>query len=266
MKINKLISCMLTILTLAGLLCACTGNAKNDEGISSRNIVCFNGSVEYAGDDYITVSAGADVESGGARYFSQGDKVTVKYADASKFNIGNYVSVTFDGDAFGTGNTEITATSVTKLLDYDVMETPSVFDGENYIQTSPVLSEDAPKLTFLKNDDEKSEFTACENSVFYNGISVYGESPLMTTGYGYAKKTDDFKFVTLKFEKQPDSYSVRGWKEESIGNTSDALKAVNIESVNNIINLDGDEVVFEVTASWNNGDKIIYSLYVGEAG
>ena len=250
----------------AGLFCSCAEDTKNNGDISTRNVVCFNGSVEYAGDDYITVSAGADVESGGARYFSQGDKITVKYADVAKFNIGNYVSVTFDGDVFGTGRTEITATSITKLLDYDVMETPSVFDGENYIQTSPVLSEDAPKLTFLKNDDENSEFTACENSVLYNGISVYGESPLMTTGYGYAKKTDDFKFVTLKFEKQPDFYSVRGWKEESIGNTSDALKAVNVESENNIINLDGDEVVFEITASWDNGDKIIYSLYVGEAG
>lgn len=266
MKIKKIISGLIAIFMLASFFCSCGGSGSGNETLSVRDIVCFNCTAEYIGDDYITVSVSSDVEHDGVLYFSQGSKVNLKGVRASRYSAGNYLSVTFDADSVSAGSSEVMPTSVTKLLEYDKRNTTSVIDGENYVQTSPILSQDVPKLAFLKNDDENSEFTACENTVLYNGITVYGESPLMTTGYGYAKKTEDFKFVTLKFEKQPDSYTVRGWKEECIGNKDDALKAVNIESENNIINLDGEEVVFEITASWNSGDKIIYSLYVGEAG
>ena len=262
---KKIIAVLLTLITAAGLLASCKKTDAGDD-ISARTVVCFSATVKEVGESFLGVTANTDVVTDGVKYFSEDDEITVEYSAVSKFKAGNVVSVTFDGIVRETYPPKITATSIVKLLDSDAFEKPSVFDGENFVQTSPILSENAPKLTFLKNDDEKTVFTACENSVQYNGESVYGESPLMTTGYGYAKKTDDFKFVTLKFEKQPDSYTVRGWKEESIGNASDALKAVNVKSENNIINLDGDEVVFEITASWNNGDKIIYSIYVGEAG
>ncbi len=265
MKIKR-IACFLTALLTAVCIFASCNKTSSDDDISFRTIVCFSATVKEVGESFLGVTANTDVVTDGTKYFSEDDEITVKYSDVSKFKAGNVVSVTFDGIVLETYPPKITATSIVKLLDSDAYEKPSVFDGENFVQTSPILSENAPKLTFLKNDDEKTVFIACENAVQYNGESIYGESPLMTTGYGYAKKTDDFKFVTLKFEKQPDSYTVRGWKEESIGNASDALKAVNVDSENNIIKLDGDEVVFEITASWNNGDKIIYSIYVGEAG
>ena len=265
MKIKKIAYILTALLTVICIFASCNKTSADDD-ISSRTIVCFSATVKEVGESFLGVTANTDVVTDGVKYFSEGDEINVDYSDVSKFKAGNVVSVTFGGDVLETYPYKITATSIVKLLDSDSYEKPSVLDGENTAQTSPVLSEKAPKLTFLKNDDEKSVFTACENSVQYNGENVYGENPLMTTGYGYAKKTDDFKFVTLKFEKQPDSYTVRGWKEESIGNASDALKAVNVKSENNIINLDGDEVVFEITASWNNGDRIIYSIYVGEAG
>lgn len=263
-KIRNLLCIIFSVICIVTAFSSCSGS-NSDEDLSSRTIISFNATVTEVSSGALSLEVAADVKNGDTLIFRKGDKVSAGYSDTSSFKVGNVVAVAFDGNVFETYPMKITASSIVKLLDKD-SQSESLTKTESYVQLSGVLSENAPKLRFLKNDDSSVKYDACQNAVKYNGENIEGESALMTTGYGYARKTDDFKFVTLIFDVQPDSYSVRAWGEESIGNPNDAQNAKKIESDNNIIRFEDDLTVYEITASWNNGDKIIYSLYVGEAG
>lgn len=263
-KVRNLLCIIISVICIVTVFSSCSGS-NADEELSSRTIISFNATVTEVSSGALSLEVAADVKNGDTLIFRKGDKVSAGYSDTSFFKAGNVVAVAFDGNVRESYPMQITASSIVKLLDKD-SQAEDVTRTENYVQTSGVLSENAPKLRFLKNDDAGVKYDACQNAVNYNGENIEGESALMTTGYGYARKTDDFKFVTLIFDSQPDSYSVRAWGEESIGNPNDAQNAKKIESDNNIIRFEDDLTVYEITASWNNGDKIIYSLYVGEAG
>lgn len=263
-KVRNILCVILSVVCVAAVFSSCSGSAS-DEELSSRTIISFNATVTEVSSGALFLEVSADVKNGDTLVFHKGDKVSAGYSDTSPFKAGNVVAVAFDGTVLETYPMQITASSIVKLLDRD-SQSESVSKSDSYVQTSGVLSESAPKLKFLKNDDTSVKYDACQNLVKYKGENIEGESALMTTGYGYARKTDDFNFVTLIFDSQPDSYSVRAWGEDSIGNLSDAQSAKKIESDNNIIRFEDGLTVYEITASWNNGDKIIYSLYVGEAG
>ena len=263
-KVRNLLCVILSVIIIAAVFSSCSG-AKNGEDLSTRTIISFNATVKEVLPSALMLEVSADVKNGDTVVLKQGDEVSAGYSDTSQFKAGNLVAVAFDGIVRETYPLQITASSVVKLLDKD-SQAESATGDENYVQTSGVLSEKAPKLRFLKNDDSSVKYDACQNAVRYSGEDIEGENALMTTGYGYARKTDDFKFVTLVFDVQPDSYSVRAWGESSIGNSSDSLKGETVESDNNVITFKDDLTVYEVTAKWNNGDRIVYSLYVGEAG